>query len=125
LDVALVERHRVYYKGEGDGKSEPWWVLWIRVCPWLILTPKVLQLCTNHLVLVLCRSVWVVEVCQFVLVPSWNSNTPLYLSKMLLVRECALTPYSSAVFCLGLTFEPFKELKARQLGFSLSNCVDS
>jgi len=38
-------------------KSEPWWVLWIRVCPWLIharpwfiLAPKVLQLCTNQLV---------------------------------------------------------------------------
>jgi hypothetical protein len=26
-------------------------------CPWLVLAPKVLQLCTNHLVLVLCRSV--------------------------------------------------------------------
>jgi hypothetical protein len=25
--------------------------------PWLVLTPKVLQLCTNHLVLVLCRFV--------------------------------------------------------------------
>ncbi len=36
-------------------KSGPWWVLWIWVCPWLVLAPKVLQLCTNHLVLVLCR----------------------------------------------------------------------
>ncbi len=23
-------------------KSGPWWVLWVRVCPWLVLTPKVL-----------------------------------------------------------------------------------
>jgi hypothetical protein len=28
-----------------------WWVLWVRVCPWLVLTPKVLQLCTNQLVI--------------------------------------------------------------------------
>jgi hypothetical protein len=27
-------------------KSGLWWVLWIRVCPWLVLTPKVLK-CTN------------------------------------------------------------------------------
>ncbi len=59
LDVGLVERHRVYYKGEGGGFPQ------VRVvvnlvspnCPWLVLAPKVLQLCTNHLMLVLCRSV--------------------------------------------------------------------
>ncbi len=59
LDVAPVERHRVYYKGEGGGFSQ------VRVmvslvcpgCPWLILAPKMLQICTNHFVLVLCRSV--------------------------------------------------------------------
>jgi hypothetical protein len=27
--------------------SRSWWVLWVRVCPWLVLTPKVLQLCTR------------------------------------------------------------------------------
>jgi hypothetical protein len=35
-------------------KSELWWVLWVRVCPWLILAPKVLQLCTNQLVVWFC-----------------------------------------------------------------------
>jgi hypothetical protein len=39
-------------------KSESWWVLWIRVYPWLISKPKVLQLCTNQLV------VWFVQVCR-------------------------------------------------------------
>jgi hypothetical protein len=38
-------------------KFEPWWVLWIWVCPWLVLTPKVFQLCINQLV------VWFVQVC--------------------------------------------------------------
>jgi hypothetical protein len=52
LDVGLMERWKVYYKGEGDGfpKSRPWWVLWVRICLWFVLAPKVLQLCTNQLV---------------------------------------------------------------------------
>jgi hypothetical protein len=31
-------------------KFGPWWVLWVRVCMWLVLAPKVLKLCTNQLV---------------------------------------------------------------------------
>jgi hypothetical protein len=31
-------------------KSGLWWVLWVRVCPWLVLALKVLKLCTNQLV---------------------------------------------------------------------------
>jgi hypothetical protein len=31
-------------------KSRSWWVLWVRVYPWLILAPKVLHLCINQLV---------------------------------------------------------------------------
>ncbi len=57
LDVGLVEKHIVYYKGEGGGFPQ------VRVVvslvnlnyPWFVLAPKVFQLCTNHLVLVLCR----------------------------------------------------------------------
>jgi len=47
LDAGLVERHKVYYKREGGGFPQVWAVT---NCPWLILTPKVLQLLTNHLV---------------------------------------------------------------------------
>jgi hypothetical protein len=31
-------------------KSEPWWALWICVCPWFVRAAKALQLCTNQLV---------------------------------------------------------------------------
>jgi hypothetical protein len=31
-------------------KSRSWWVLWVQVCLWLVLTPKVFQLFTNQLV---------------------------------------------------------------------------
>jgi hypothetical protein len=37
-------------------KFGPWWVLWVWICPWLILAPKVLQLCTNQLVVWFCAS---------------------------------------------------------------------
>jgi hypothetical protein len=112
LDVGPVERCRVYYKGEGDGFSQLQAVVSLvcPCCPWLILAPKVFQLCTNHLTLVLCKFVWVDKACQLFLVPSRSSNTSLYPSKMLRTRECALTLYSSAVFYLGLTFESLKEL---------------
>ncbi len=30
-------------------KSGAWWVLWVRICPWLVQEPKVLKLCTNQL----------------------------------------------------------------------------
>ncbi len=58
LDVGLVKKHKVYYKGEGDGFPQ------VRVvvnlvspsCPWLVLASKVLQLCINHFLLVLCKS---------------------------------------------------------------------
>jgi hypothetical protein len=63
LDVGFVEKHREYYKGEGGGFPQVWaMVSLVRPsCPWFIVAPKVLQLCTNHLVLVLCRFVWVVD----------------------------------------------------------------
>jgi hypothetical protein len=94
LDVVLMERHKVYYKGEGGGFPQVWAMVSFvsPSCLWFILAPKVLQLCTNHLVLILCRSMWVVEACWFFLVPSRSSSTPLYPSKMLRAREHALTP---------------------------------
>jgi hypothetical protein len=54
LDVALVERHRVYYKGEGGGFLQVRAVVSLvsPSCLWFVLASKVLQLCTNHLVLV-------------------------------------------------------------------------
>jgi hypothetical protein len=57
LDVGSVANHRVYYEGEGGGFPQVWVVvnLVCLCCPWLILAPKVLQLCTNHFVWVVCR----------------------------------------------------------------------
>jgi len=83
LDVASVESCRVYYKGEGGGFPQVRAVVSFvcLCCPWLVLAPRVLQLCTNHFVWVVCKPVWVSEVCQLFLIPSRSSNTPLYPSK--------------------------------------------
>jgi len=87
--VGSVASHRVYYKGEGGGFPQVRAVvsLMCPCCPWLILTPKVLQLCTNPFVWVVCRLVWMNEVCQLFLVPSRSSNTPLYTSKCCELRS--------------------------------------
>jgi len=61
LDVVSAERRREYYKGEGDGFPQVRAMVSL-VCPccrWLVLAPKVLQLCTNHFVWIVCRLVWV------------------------------------------------------------------
>jgi hypothetical protein len=83
LDVASMESCRVYYKGEGGGFPQVRAVVSLvcPCCPRLVLAPRVLQLCTNHFVWVVCRPVWVTKACQLVLVPSRSSNTPLYPSK--------------------------------------------
>jgi hypothetical protein len=108
LDVPLVENYRVYYKGEGGGFPQVWAMVSL-VTPsylWFVLAPKVLQLCTNHLVLVLCRFLWVIEACQFFLIPSQSSSMPLYPSKVLRAKERASTPYSSVVFSLDSHLSP-------------------
>jgi hypothetical protein len=83
LDVGPMKRCKVYYKGEGGSFSQVQAVVSLvcLCCSWLVLAQKVLQLHTNHLVWVLCRPMWVNEVCQLFLVPSQRSNTPLYPSK--------------------------------------------
>jgi hypothetical protein len=83
LDVGFVASHKVYYKWEGDGFPQVRAVvnLVCSCCSWFVLAPKVLQLCTNHFVWVMCRPMWVSEACQLFLVPSRSSNTTLYPSK--------------------------------------------
>jgi hypothetical protein len=52
LDVRSMASRKVYYKGEGGGFPQVWAVVSLvcPCCPWLILAPKVLQLCINHFV---------------------------------------------------------------------------
>jgi hypothetical protein len=94
-------------------KSRPWWVLWVRICPWLVLAPKVLKL--TNLLFGLCRSVWVIKHLSFFLVPSWSSSTPLYPQS---VTSQGVCPDSLLFhyFHFKLTFESTKDLGAHQIG---------
>jgi hypothetical protein len=123
LDVAHVERCWVYVRGEGGDFLQVWAVVSLvsPSYPWLVLAPKVFQLCNNHLVLVLCRFVWVVEACQFFLVPSWNSNIPLYPSRVLRAKECAPTLYYFDVSSLYSHLNPSRSLGARRCVLSITS----
>jgi hypothetical protein len=112
LDVGFVANHKVLYKGEGGGFPQVWAVVSLvcPCCPWLVLAPKVFQLCINHFVWVVCRPMWVSEACQLFLVPSRSSNMPFYPSK-----RCELRSVPRPLpLLLGLTFESFKELGIHQ-----------
>jgi hypothetical protein len=76
LDVSPLKRCRVYYKGEVGGFPQVRAVVSLvcLCCLWLVLTPKVFQLCTNHLVLVLCKPMWVSGVPLSPLLDSKESN---------------------------------------------------
>jgi len=49
-------------------KSRPWWVLWVRVCPWFVCAPKCFNYTLTNLLFGLCRFVWVIEL--FINLPS-------------------------------------------------------
>jgi hypothetical protein len=68
-------------------KFGPWWILWIRICSWLILTPKLFQLCTNQLVVWFCPCEWI-SCLSFFLVPSRSSSTPLYPQNVMSQKMC-------------------------------------
>jgi hypothetical protein len=110
LDVGSVECHRVYYKGEGDGFPQVRAVVSL-VCPccsWLVLAPRVLQLCTNHFVWVVCRPMWVTKACQLFLVPSRSSNPPLYPSKGCELGSVLQLLFIPLLFYLGSPLSPLR-----------------
>jgi hypothetical protein len=74
----ISTKYTIRGKVVASPKSGPWWVLWVWDCPWLVLTPKVFQLCSNHLVFGFVQvrvSSWCLSL---FLVPSWSSSMPFY-----------------------------------------------
>jgi hypothetical protein len=118
LDVGLMERHKIYYEGEGGGlpKSGPWWVLWVRVYTWFVLTPNMPQLCISQLV------VWFVQArvsnwcLSLFLIPIPELQHALYPQSATSQGACP----NSLLFCcfhLRLTFESIKEIGSASLHF--------
>jgi hypothetical protein len=87
-------------------KFGSWWVLWVQVYSWLVVTPKMLKLCINQLVV---WFVWVIDCLSFFLVSSQSSSTPLYPQSAMNQGAC---PNSLLFHCFPfkLTFESIEEL---------------
>jgi hypothetical protein len=80
LDVGLVERHKVYYKGEGGGFPQVRAMVSLVSLSLHVIRPSTKSAPVMHWLtcLVLCRSVWVNKCLSFFLILSRSSNTPLY-----------------------------------------------
>jgi hypothetical protein len=109
LDVSPVERSRVYYKGEGGGFPQIRAVVSLvcPCCPWLILAPKVLQLCTNHLCGLCAGPCGWTSLSTFLSPIPELQHAPLSL-KVLWARECVPIPPSSDVFHLDSHLSPLR-----------------
>ncbi len=90
-------------------KSMLWWILWVRVCSWLVRAPKVFQLRINQLVVWFVWFVWIVD--SLVIRPSPHPRvlTCPFIFKVLRAREGTPTPSFFVIFTFGLAFESFKE----------------
>jgi hypothetical protein len=62
-------KHTIRGKVVVSPKSKPWWILWIRVCPWFVHAPKCSNYALTNLLFGLCRSVWVIELLVNLLSP--------------------------------------------------------
>jgi hypothetical protein len=103
LDVGFMERHKVYYKGEGGGFPQIRAVVSLVSSSLPMVRPSTKSAPTMHqptCCLVLCKFVWMIKCLSFFLVPSWSSSMPLYHPpppQVLRVRARASTFCSSAV----------------------------
>jgi hypothetical protein len=57
----LGTKYTIRGKMVASPKFRFWWVLWIRVCPWLVHAPKCSNYALTNLLFGLCRSMWVSE----------------------------------------------------------------
>ncbi len=102
-------KYTIMKKVVASPKFGPWWVLWVRVCPWLISAPKCSNYALTNLLFVLCRFMWVIDL--LVNLPSFHpgASTCPSTPEVLQAKECAPTP-PSIVFTFGFTIESIKEL---------------
>jgi hypothetical protein len=63
LNVGLVAKTEYTIRGKvvASPKSGPWWVLWVRVCPWFVRAPKCSNYALTNLLFILCRLMWISE----------------------------------------------------------------
>jgi hypothetical protein len=126
LDVGLVERHKVYYKGEGGGLPQVRAMMSFMNSNLLVARPstKSAPTCINQLV------VWFVQVrvSKWIACPSsWShpeAPTRFSTPKVLRAKERASNSLFFHCFNFRLTFESIKELGSASIGVPLfRTCV--
>jgi len=115
LGAGPVAKHRVYYKGEGDGFAPPpslghgesYESVFARG---LSVHQRCSSYALTNLLFGFCRSMWVIN--MPVNLPNPHPKAPACPStfEMLQARERAPTPFPSIVFIFGLVVESIKEL---------------
>jgi hypothetical protein len=102
-------------------KSGPWWVLWVRVCPWLILAPKCSDYALTNLLFSLWRSVLVSVYLSFFLVSSRSCSMPFYPQSATSQGACP-TLYISTIFTLDSHLSLSKSLGACHERWKQNKC---
>jgi len=90
-------------------KSRLWWVLWICVCMWFIYAPKVLQLCTNQLVVWFVHVYVIIDLLVVCLTPHSGVPAHPFILKMLRAKEHTQFFILSLFFTFGFIVESIKE----------------
>jgi hypothetical protein len=87
-------------------KFRLWWVLWVRVCPWLVMHQK----CSNYTLTNLLFNfyVWIIDPLVIRFSPHHGAPIRPFTHKVLWAREHTPTPYPFIIFTFGLTVESIK-----------------
>jgi len=91
-------------------KSRLWWVLWVRVCLWLVHALKCSNYALTNLLFGLCRCMWVIELLVNLPSPHPRASTRPSTPEVLQTRKCVPTPSPFAIFTFGLVVRSIKEL---------------
>ncbi len=107
-------KYNIRGKVMASPKFGPWWVLWVRVCPWFICAPKCYNYALTNLSFGLCMSMWVIEL--LVNLPSLilelqHALLPLKCYKPKSAPQLFFLPLSSP---LGSLLNPSKSLGVHQ-----------
>jgi hypothetical protein len=51
-------KNTIWGKVVASPESGPWWIKWVQGCPWLVPTPRVCRMSSNHLVVGVATPLW-------------------------------------------------------------------
>ncbi len=111
LGASPMDRHRVYYKGEGGGFPQVLvMVSFVSSClPVVHPCTKSVSCALTNLLFGLCKFMWVIDLLIILPSPYPRALARPSTPEVLRVRERASTPYPSAIFTFWFAIESTKE----------------